>query len=125
MQIQGVGGDFSFRNTLSRVLKTNKPFERIGRVRTRLQFFRDSPIPVFIRRASEVGRVKRLAAEFMQCEVLCVANRPRYGCYLQARIAIQLDRYQKDSEALWWADTRQTGEFPMSIYNEAGPLFPI
>jgi hypothetical protein len=27
-----------------------------------------------------------------------VANRPRYGCYTQVRIAIQLDRYQKDSE---------------------------
>jgi hypothetical protein len=27
-----------------------------------------------------------------------VVNRPRYGYYSQARIAIQLDRYQKDSE---------------------------
>jgi hypothetical protein len=27
-----------------------------------------------------------------------VVNRPRYGCYSQVRIAIQLDRYQKDSE---------------------------
>jgi hypothetical protein len=27
-----------------------------------------------------------------------VVNMPRYGCYSQARIAIQLDRYQKDSE---------------------------
>ena len=25
-----------------------------------------------------------------------VVNMPRYGCYSQARIAIQLDRYQKD-----------------------------
>jgi hypothetical protein len=46
------------------------------------------------------------------------------GYYSQARIAIELDRYQKDSGAVWWADTRQTGEFPMSIYDEAGPLFP-
>jgi 4-aminobutyrate aminotransferase / (S)-3-amino-2-methylpropionate transaminase len=27
-----------------------------------------------------------------------VMNMPRYGCSSQARIAIQLDRYQKDSE---------------------------
>jgi hypothetical protein len=30
--------------------------------------------------------------------VVAVANRPRYGCYSQVRIDIQLDRYQKDSE---------------------------
>jgi hypothetical protein len=46
---------------------------------------------------------------------LLVANRPRYGCYSRDRTAIQLDRYQKDLGAVWWADTRQTGEFPMSI----------
>jgi hypothetical protein len=42
-------------------------------------------------------------------------------------IAIQLDRYQEDSEgfgAVWRADTRQTGEFSTSIYDEVGPLFP-
>jgi hypothetical protein len=31
-------------------------------------------------------------------EASSVVNRPRYGCYSQVRIAIQLDRYQKDSE---------------------------
>jgi hypothetical protein len=31
-------------------------------------------------------------------EVEFVANRPRYACYSQVRIAIQLDRYQKDLE---------------------------
>jgi hypothetical protein len=30
--------------------------------------------------------------------VINVVNRPRYGCYSQVRTAIQLDRYQKDSE---------------------------
>jgi hypothetical protein len=30
--------------------------------------------------------------------LILVVNRPRYGCYSQVRIAIQLDRYQKDSE---------------------------
>jgi hypothetical protein len=63
-----------------------------------------------------------------------VVNMPRCGCYSQARIAVQLDRYQKDSEGFrriqvesesaWWADTRQTGEFHLSICNEAGPPFP-
>ena len=48
---------------------------------------------------------------------------PRYGCYSQARIAIQLDRYQKDMGSVGRADTRQTGKFPMSIYDEAGPPF--
>jgi hypothetical protein len=53
-----------------------------------------------------------------------VANRLRYGFYSRVRIAIQLDRYQKDLGAVWWANIRQTGEFPMSIFYEAGPLFP-
>jgi ankyrin repeat protein len=36
---------------------------------------------------------------FAMLELLIgVVNMPRYGCYSQVRIAIQLDRYQKDSE---------------------------
>jgi hypothetical protein len=44
-----------------------------------------------------------------------VVNMPRCGCYSQAGRAIQLDRYQKDLGSAKWADTRQIGEFPMSI----------
>jgi hypothetical protein len=34
----------------------------------------------------------------VRCQTMidAVVNMPRYGCYSQARIAIQLDRYQKD-----------------------------
>jgi hypothetical protein len=55
--------------------------------------------------------------------ILSVVNMPRCDCYSQVRIAIQLDKYQKDSGAAWWADTRQTGEFPMFIYDGAGVYF--
>jgi hypothetical protein len=49
----------------------------------------------------KAGEVFLAVQKYMQdlngaASISTVVNMPRYGCYSQARIAIQLDRYQKD-----------------------------
>jgi hypothetical protein len=41
-----------------------------------------------------------LAVYIVATQVCFVVNMPRYGYYSQARTAVQLDRYQKDSGAV-------------------------
>jgi len=75
---------------------------------TRISYVYVATLTSIVRRTSLVFRRQlrsrirsssyALQYSLISSHTLSVANRPRYGCYSQVRTAIQLDRYQKDSE---------------------------